>query len=148
MARELSVEVQQIDVSTWVAGVTSLAGVAKAWIDLKTSATDLQTAKLDLAKLTSAPAKAGATSAASTAIERMIIDEEILRAFVDDILSAKRRFVGCINDERYTPADIDREQERARRCVCTHLTKIKEFNAGSLPTPELETLASSFRCDA
>ena len=135
-----------MDVTTWVAGITSLAGMAKAWVDLKKSGTDLAKVRLEITKLEAQPQRAPDQSEIE-GLRKTVIDQELLSTLVEDILSAKRRFYGCINDDRYTPADVDKEEARARRCVCTHLTKVRQFNAGALPSTELESLEVSFRCN-
>lgn len=76
----------------------------------------------------------------------MVIDQELLGKLFADIVAAKSRFAAVFTDPRYTPADIDREEERARLCVCAHLKRIREFNAGILPNIEMESLSVSFRC--
>lgn len=40
-----------MDITMWVTGVTTLAGLAKSWLDLKKSGTDLQRARAELAKI-------------------------------------------------------------------------------------------------
>ncbi len=138
-----------MDPATWIAAVTALGGLVKAWIDAKKSGVDLEKAKLEIGNKVSLQAQQEPIEPQEfdpARRSRIVIDQELLARLVEDILAAKRRFAATFNDPRYTPADVDREEDRARLCVCAHLKRIREFNAGTLPNVELESLGISFRC--
>ena len=138
-----------MDPSTWIATVTALGGLVKAWIDARKSGIDLQKAKLEIAKQTNQSEPVTPTTPKKAEVapgSSLVIDQELLGQLVIDITASKKRFAAAFNDPRYTPADIDREEERARLSVCSHIKRIRQFNAGALPTMELENLSVSFRC--
>jgi hypothetical protein len=144
-----AVEDKTMDPSTWISAVTALGGLVKAWIDARKSGIDLEKAKVAIAERSQqseslAPKiSKGAKPAAGSSL---VIDQELLGQLIVDINACKKRFAAAFNDPRYTPADIDREEERARLSVCTHIARIRQFNAGKLPSMELENLSQSFRC--
>jgi hypothetical protein len=78
----------------------------------------------------------------------VVIDAKLLQALLSDVRNAADRFASAINDPRNTPADVDREQQRAELTIRTHIARTKEFSSSSLPREELEQLAVSFRCEA
>ena len=137
-----------MDPSAWIATVTALGGLVKAWIDARKSGIDLQVAKLEIAKQARVSEQASPTSSKAAILVEgsLVIDEELLSQLVADIVAANKRFASVLNDPRYTPADIDREQESARLSACSHIERIRNFNAGVLPTKELENFCLSFRC--
>lgn len=137
-----------MDILSWIQSVTALANMLKAWLEARK-------AGLDLTK-----ARASATQAATQGVEftvgptekqfalDLIIDPTLLAAYEKDIRQAQDRFVGAINDLRYTPAQLDQEQEIARATICTHLRRLKEFNNGQLPSGSLERIWLSWRCES
>jgi hypothetical protein len=139
-----------VDISPWIGSVTALAGMAKSWLEVRKATVDLAKARETLeSRVEPAPTSTSVTGRPpdEQAIE-VVIDPNMLDAFLLDVRNAANRFTNAINDPRYSPADIEREQERAQLTVRTHIARIKEFNAGILPTDELRKIAASFRCDA
>ena len=127
-----------MDVLAWIGGVTSLANMIKAWLEARKAGLDVDEAR---ARVVDA-VNAGEYEVGGTEEELasgLVIDESLLEAFIEDIGKAQERFSAAINDIRYTPAQLDQEQERARVSICTHLQKIREFNDDALPTGSLDT---------
>jgi len=159
----LTMEVDPMNMTDWASSITAVAGLTKAWLDVRKSGLDLTKARQEMSKaLPVEPVKSqdAARQETSDALPvkpvnsqepirgELVIDEKMLAAFVQEIDGARTRFIGSINDPRYSPADIDREEQRARLVVCAHLKRIREYNAGSFPTPELANVAKSYRCDS
>lgn len=142
-----------LEPTAWIGAVTSLAGLVKSWLEARKSGVDLEKARTELSK-----AKSGTSlgtlsvplvpSAEREEVRGMVISDSLLRSLIQDIEKAQARFVACFDDPRYSPADIDKEQEIAKRSVCAHLRRIQEFNAGTLPTQALRDVCVSFRCEA
>ncbi len=135
---------------SWFESVAALGALVQAWKDAQESGIDLQKAKLDIANSVASRPQQPAAARSTTEAARstgMVIDQELLGKLVADINAAKSRFAAVFTDPRYTPADIDREEERARLSVCAHLKRIRDFNAGALPSTEMESLSVSFRCE-
>ena len=77
-----------------------------------------------------------------------VIDVNILNAIYDKVDNAKLRFVKALNDPRYTPADLDKEETIAGREICEALEMIKRHNRNQLPDIKaLNEVWLSFRCD-
>jgi hypothetical protein len=139
-----------IDITPWIGSVTALAGMAKAWIELRRAGTDLAKSR-EAMNTRTAPAGSDRNTSQSNGdglAVKVVIDAKLLAALLADVRAAADRFSAAINDPRYTPADIDREEQRAELTVRTHINRIREFNAGQLPSEELRQLALSFRCEA
>jgi hypothetical protein len=131
-----------MDVATWIGSVTALSEMIKVWLETKKTSIELDKARLEIAKIVEAPKENNSDQNLIT-----IIDPELLSELIRDIQAAMDRFAKSFNDPRYTPADIDREEERARLVVCNHLNRIRKFNGDVLPNENLIQLSKSFRCE-
>ena len=132
---------------SWILGITALANMVKAWQDARRSGCELEKAR-EQASDVSKEGDYTVGAAEQKVAADLVIDEGLLTALVEDINTAGDRFRNCINDKRYTPAQIDQEEETARAKICTHLGKVREFNDGKLPAAGLETMWTSWRCGA
>ncbi len=130
--------------STWIAGTTALASMVKAWKDARVEGLDLIEAKLRVHH-GARPAAGKPHAVKERATANLAIHPTLLAALVGEMNSAVVRFSAVFNDPRYTPADIDREQERAKDTVCTHIRKIMECNGGVLPNEILRKLSRWFQ---
>jgi hypothetical protein len=135
-----------MEILAWIGGITALANMVKAWMDARKAGLDLTQAKQKVQEQAKPAAKKTRPKKAQAAVN-LVIQPTLLEELVRDINSAAERFSSVFNDPRYTPADIDREQERAKLTVCTHIKRIREFNDGVLPNDELGKIARSFQCD-
>jgi len=76
-----------------------------------------------------------------------VIDNNILDALCNKVENAKSRFVEALNDQRYTPADIAKEETVLSLEVCEALQTIKRLNRDRLPNIEqLNHAWESFTC--
>jgi hypothetical protein len=139
-----------MDVLTWIQAVTAVATMI-------TSALDVRKAGLDLADSRDSVMRAGEVEGRQYSIgpeekqiaTELVIDQELLAAFVQDIRATQERFTNVVNDVRYTPAQQDQELEIAMRTICIHLQRIREFNNGRLPpSGSLEQIWMSWRCES
>ena len=134
-----------VDPIIWITGVTALANMVSAVADALRSNVELDSVR----QAANDSLKKGRFSIGESDIksmEEMVISEELLQAFIEDIENAQRRFTKAINDPRYSPAEIDREEQRAQLTICEHLRRVKTYNYGRLPGSELNHVAESFRC--
>ena len=138
-----------IDITPWIGSVTALAGMSKAWLEVRKAGVELTKAREIVVKRVTTEASAASRTVDSSTPQPVVvvIGAQLLESLVSDVRAAAERFAKAINDPRYTPADLDREQERAELTVRAHIKRIKEFNAGALPNEELRQLALSFRCE-
>ena len=132
-----------MDITTWITTVTAVANMLKAWMDARKSGLDFDQAK---SKALSAQT-AGDFSDDSPDLGQMTISDSLLEAYIEDISNAEKRMVASINDPRFTPAEKEKEETVAQKSICVHLGKIKQYNAGSLPSAALERIWNSYGCD-
>ena len=132
-----------MDAVAWISSVTSFAALAKAWLEARKAGLELAEAR---AKANEAGNRAPEVTS-DLDVSNLVISQDLLDAYAQDIRSAESRFSAAINDPRYTPAQLSQEEEIARISICTHLGKISDFNGGALPAPELVRLFSSWRCE-
>lgn len=132
-------------VLTWITGITAVANMVKAWHDSRRSGVELEIARKQVTDASEEGDYIVGEAEQKVAAD-LVIDEGLLVAFVEDIQAAGDRFRNCINDKRYTPAQIDQEAETARTTICTHLQKVRDFNDGQLPAAGLERMWKSWRC--
>ena len=77
-----------------------------------------------------------------------VIDENILNAIYNKVDNAKSRFVEALNDPRYTPADLTKEETIVSHEICEALEMIKRHNRDQLPDIKaLNEAWLSFRCN-
>ena len=77
-----------------------------------------------------------------------VIDENILNAIYNKVDKAKSRFIEALNDPRYTPADLIKEETIVSREICEALEMIKRQNRNRLPDIKaLNEAWLSFRCN-
>lgn len=127
-----------MEIITWISGITAAAKLVEAWNKARKSGDEFK-------KVLEETNSKQESSVAEEKID-LVISDDLLQAFVKDINSASKRFSDCINDPRYTPAQIDQEQDIAKKSICTHLGKITELNQGILPNAELIRISKSFQC--
>lgn len=139
-----------MDPVTWISGITALASMVKAWSEARKAGLDLEAARERVRSIRGKGLQGSyelGTSESNLA-KRLIIKESLLKTLVKDIEGAGQRFEKSINDPRYTPADIDREHKVARLSICTHLNRIRDFNAGQLPQGDLKQMWTSWNCES
>jgi hypothetical protein len=121
-----------VDPIIWITSITAFANMVKALAEAHRSTTDLN----QLRQVAADAKDHGEFSLDESDIaeaQEMVISDRLLQTFVEDIENAERRFDESIEDPRYTPADVDHEEERAKRMICAHLARIRDYNNGELP---------------
>jgi len=134
-----------MDPTQWLAALTSLGAMATAWLEARTAHLEFETAKKEVI-VAGASAAAGAPSEEREFASELVISQDLLSALIADVEKAQTRFASVFVDVRYTPAQVDQEEQIARATICRHLQRIRDFNAGKLPGKRLEKLWDSFRC--
>ena len=127
-----------MDFLVWINSVTATIKLIEAWKKTRQSGIELEEALSEVDEEIISP----------EVVSDIVISQGLLEAFIQDINEAEKRFTTCINDPRYTPAQIDQEQEIATKKICIHLGKISNFNGGILPSQWLIQVSNSFQCEA
>jgi len=122
-----------MDVLDWIKGVTAVAQMVKAIIDARKSGGDLNSSIDQIQEENE-----------TLDTHNLVIGDDLLKAFVKDISKSNQRLVNALNDPRYTPAQLDQEEEIAKKSICVHISKIEQFNGGVLPSDNLKRIKASF----